>query len=180
MTSPAPHLYTSPIEAVLADAMDTGNPVLSSELYLGRPFTLTDDGYFWGRYAGQATRGPKPQAYRTAKAEELATFFCALLFEQQPGAVHAFKCECMALQAYYSGAAELNTALGAVFDAARPMHRIYEVKFDYGGLQGGVHVASVWDKDGVEYLAWFDEQLVLTHVSELRVGARQVWPESPA
>ena len=180
MTSPAPHLYTSAIEAVLAGALDTGNPVLSSELYLSRPFTLTDDGFFWGRYAVHATRGPHPQAYRAAKAEEIAAVFCALLVEQQPGAVAGFKNECMALTAYRQGAAPLRTALSAVFDAAKPLHRIQEVAFDYSGFQGGVHNASVRDKDGVEYSVWFDEQLVLTHVSELRVGARQVWPESQA
>lgn len=176
MTIAAPHLYSSLIEAVLADAMETGNPVFSSELYLNRPFVLTDDGYFWGRYAVYSTRGPQPQAYRTAKTEELATFFCSLLFEQQPESVACFKSECMALTAYYEGAAPLATALGAVFDAAKPLHRVSATTFEYTGSQGGIHVASVRDKDGNEYQAWFDEQLVLTQISELRVGARQVWP----
>lgn len=175
-TTAAPHLYTSAVEAVLADAMDTGNPVLSSEKHLGRNFTLTDDGYFWGRYAVQATRGPQPQAYRTAQAEELAAFFCGLLFEQQPAVVAGFKNESMALTAYYQGVAPVGTALQAVFDGAKRQHRVQGVRFEYVGFQSHMHVASAWDVDETEYQVWFDEELNLTQVHELRVGAKQVWP----
>ena len=175
-TTTQPHLYSSVLEAVLADAIETGNPVLSSELYLNRPFVLTDDGYFWGRYAVYGNRGPQPQAYRTASAMELAAFFCSLLFEQQPESVSGFKSECMALTAYYRGAAPVGTALAAVFDAATHLHHIQDATFSYLGYQGGAHVACVCDNENNEYQAWFDEQLVLTHVSDLKVGAKQVWP----
>lgn len=175
-TTAAPHLYTSAVETVLADAVDTGNPVLSLEKHLGRNFTLTDDGYFWGRYAVQATRGPQPQAYRTANAAELATFFCGLLFEQQPEEVAGFKNEHMALTAYYQGVAPVGTALQAVFDGAKRQHRVHAVRFQYDGLFDHVHLATVWDADDTEYQVWFDEELNLTEVREMRVGARVVWP----
>jgi hypothetical protein len=175
-TAAAPHLYTSAVEAVLADALDTGNPVLSSEKHLGRHFTLTDDGYFWGRYAVQATRGPQPQAYRTAKGDEIAAVFCSLLFEQQPEAVAGFKNEHMSLHAYYHGVAPVSTALHAVFDGAKRLHRVQGVRFQYDGLYDHMHLATVWDADETEYQVWFDEELNLTEVRELRVGARLVWP----
>lgn len=176
--SRVPHLYSSAIEAALAGAVDTGSPCYSSELYLGRPFVLTDDGFFWAHYAVHA-QGCSPQAYRTAKADELAAIFCGLLAEQQPEAMLDFKHESTALQSYCNGTAPVSTALNAVFDAASQLHRIQAETFQYDGFDRGVHTASVWDRDGTEYFAVFDEQLVLTQVSELRsrLGqAPRVWP----
>ena len=178
-TTAPPHLYSSAFEAALAGASDTGSPCYSLELHLSRPFVLTNSAYCWGHYAAYAARGPRPQTYRTAKGDELAALFCDFLFEQQPEVMPDFKKESMALRAYYESAAPVSIALNAVFDSARCLHRIQGKTFQYVGFDRCVHAASAWDNDGNEYCVFFDEQLVLTQVSELGSRLRrppQVWP----
>jgi len=174
-----PHLYSSTSEAALTGALDTGSPCYSSELHLGRPFVLTDDGFFWGHYAANANRGIKPQAYRTAPSTELAVLFCTLLMEQQSDVVKAFERESAALRAYYTDAAPIDRVLAIVFDAARHLHKVQKETFRYVGLDRGVHIASVWDAEDNEFYAFFDEQLVLTQVSALCTRPGQLlhdWP----
>lgn len=167
-TTTAPNLYSSAVEAALANATGTGSPCYSSDSHLNRPFVLTDTGFFWGSYAVHAPHGPRPQTYRTVKADELAAIFCALLIEHQPESVERFKSESMALRAYYHGSAPVSSALVAVFDTASRFHRIRENTFQCVGFGRGVHAAKVWDTEGSEHCVFFDEQLVLTQVWDRR------------
>ena len=172
-----PHQYMSLIEAVLAGATSTGNPVLSQP-WLGRPFILTDEAWSWGRYIARAESGTKPQSYRTRDPEQLAVIFCHLLWAQSPDDVQNFKCESMTLSSYSKAFCSVHAALRAVFDAAKPLHHIQEVRFDYVGEMHGAHLARVWDEQNAEYHVVFDEGLVLQSIEEMRLGRKQVWPNT--
>lgn len=169
-----PRQYTSLIEAVLAGASSTGNPVYSQP-WLGRPFVLTDDAWGWGRYIARAEPGTRPQDYRTGDPEQLAVIFCHLLWAQSPEDVHNFKCESMTLSSYAKTYCSVHTALRAVFDAAKPLHHIQDKRFDYVGEHHGAHLASVWDEQDAEYHVLFDNGLVLQSIEEVRVGRKFVW-----
>ena len=98
--------------------------------------------------------------------------FCQLLFDQFPAEVPNFKLEMMALKSYEMGVCPLSTALQSVFDAAKPLHRVAARRFHYVGEKYGAYILSVFDETDVEYLAAFDDELVLRSVTS---GGTVVW-----
>jgi hypothetical protein len=102
----------------------------------------------------------------------IAVTFCHLLFDQYPAEVPNFKHEMMALKSFEAGVCPLATVLQAVFDAAKPLHRVAARTFDYVGEKHGAYLLSVFDEADVEYLAAFDDELVLRSVTS---GGLVVW-----
>lgn len=109
---------------------------------------------------------------RTMETANIAVAFCHLRFEQCAAEVLNFKHEMMALKAFESGVCPLNTALQAVFNAAKPLHRVAARRFDYVGEKHGAYITSVFDNADAEYLAVFDGELVLRSVTS---GGLVIW-----
>ncbi|WP_280721147.1 hypothetical protein [Janthinobacterium sp. CG_23.4] len=139
--------------------------LMHSATYLRRPFVLTNKEIGWGRYRAKGAPGTPPNSMRTMDPANIAVTFCHLLFDQFPAEVPNFKHEMMALKSYEMGVFPLSTALQAVFDAAKPLHRVGACRFDYVGEKHGAYLLSVFDEADVEYLAAFDDELVLRSVT---------------
>lgn len=146
--------------------------LMHSAPYLRRPFVLTNKEIGWGRYRAKGAPGTPPNSMRAMDPANIAVTFCHLLFEQSPAEVQHFKHEMMALKSFEAGVCPLATALQAVFDAAKPLHRVAARRFDYVGERHGAYLLSVFDEADVEYLAAFDDELVLRSVT---TGGLVVW-----
>lgn len=146
--------------------------LMHSAPYLRRPFVLTNKEIGWGRYRAKGAPGTPPNSMRKMDPANIAVTFCHLLFEQSPADVPNFKHEMMTLKSFEAGVCPLSMALQAVFDAAKPLHRVAARRFDYVGEKHGAYILSVFDAADLEYLAAFDDELVLRSVTS---GGLVVW-----